>query len=660
MHHAVTRRTLIQGTALAAVGAASMAGVVRADEVVPPFESTVPWDAEYDVIVAGYGAAGAFAAISAAECGTKVLLMEKAIKPLAGGNSRYGQNFNCPTDREPVIQYFKNLRGAFTEVQSDEVIEFLIDGFMTFEDWLLDHGYPAEQIQYATRPEYPELYPDAEFTGFRKITLRPDSRYNAQDVNAALECLRAIVEEMRDSIDVWYDAPAEHLVQDPTTRIVHGVTTTHDGAPYAVRAKNGVVLATGGFENNLEMIQNFTGYEKLVAKGCWCNTGDAIVMAQEVGAKLWHMTNCAAPDANVVNPYHGLCYGWTCACGDKVPPNAWYGTMGMHSSIIVGPDGTRFMNEACNETRNHRHGQVNYHGAWMHQPWPGHAWQITDEASVLAGAKPYTCWSDGWAEELDLGIAVKADTLEELGMLIGVDGTALEATVARYNAMCEQGFDEDYNRQVECLFPFVGEGPWYAVELVAGVTNTDGGAMRNIRCEVLNPSEEPIPHLYSAGTNGSFWVGCYNGGGNMGENYVTGVEAGKNAAEPKDDVTQESCLVAEPVNFADTYERTVFDCAEGQYVGRYAGMNGELAVRVTFDGSRIVNVEVLEHNETPQVGTRAVEQLPAIIVEHDSTAVDTIAGATRTSAAIIIAVESCMREAGVEIKTSEQETATLQ
>lgn len=674
----MSRRDLVKGAGASAAGAA-IAGAAVAASVSPlaaaqaaeaganagaseSFESTVAWDAEYDVVVAGYGAAGAFAAIAAAEAGAHVLILEKGQKAQAGGNSRFGQNFMAYTDRDDAIQYMKNLRGGYTAIQDDAAIEFLVDGYMTFYDWLKAHDIPEEEITYASRPEYPELWPDVDadgkYTGFRKITLRPDMRYNPQDVNAALEMLRGIVKGMAGSIDVWYGAPAERLIQDASTKVVHGVKTEVDGASYNVRAKNGVVLATGGFENDPAMLQNFTGYAGLVAKGAQLNTGDGIKMAAEAGAQLWHMTTCAAPDANIVNPNTGCTYGWTCTCGNMVPPNGWYGDMGMGGSIVVGPDGTRFMNEACNETRNSRHGQTDFHGTWTHMPWPSKAYMVFDEACRLEGHKPYNCFSDGLEDEIASGMVLKADTLEELGEAIGIDGAAIQATIDRYNGFCANGLDEDWGRQPECLFPVACEPPYYAIELVAGVTNTDGGPKRDTSCAILDQRDQPIGHLYGAGTCGSFLVGNYNGGGNMGENYVTGSQAGRSAAEPKDD-TDQTDLVASPVNFADDYADPQIELGEGQYAGHGPGMGGDIWVRLTVTDGTIVDLEVVEQSETPGVGTPAIEQLPGIILAAGNTDVDTISGATRTSAGIILATEDCMRQAGIEVVYSGEETATL-
>lgn len=665
MENGYSRRTFLKGAAFATTGAlagfttlagcapqASGQGGVQAATEGTPFENTVEWDAEYDVIVCGFGASGACAAIGAADNGAKVLLLEKGDATLAGGNSRYGQNFMAYTDRDLAIQYMKNMRGGHTEVQGDDVIEFLVDGFMSFHDWLIDHGLPEEHIKYATRPEYPELWPNGEDTeGFRKITIRTDERFGADRLNANLAFFTSVIKDNRDQIDVWYASSADALVQDPFTKTIHGVKTTHDGKQYTVRAKNGVVLATGGFENNLEMIQNFTGYEEMFAKGCHLNTGDSVAMAAEAGAQLWHMANLAAPDPNFISPYTGIAYDWNCASD---------GNIGKTSAIFVAGDGTRFMNECAEETFNSRHGKTNFHGTWVHMPWPRNTWMIADENARTTGHAPYSFWSEGWENELAQGWLVQADTLEALADKIGIDGEALASTVERYNRLCEQGLDEDWGRDPEGLVAFSGQGPFYAMEMKPCVTNTDGGAKRNTKCEVLDPRDEPIPHLYSAGSFGSFLIGDYNGGGNMGECFVSGTEAGKNAATVKDDVSQESALSKDAVNFACTWEDTPFDTADGQYLGRYGGRGGTLTVRVTVDGQKIENIEVMEEHETKGIGSRAVEAMPQRIVDAQSTDVDTVSGATATSAAIILATEQALKEAGVALKTSGDKTETPQ
>ena len=94
------------------------------------FERTVAWDAEYDVIVIGFGAAGATASVTAADAGAKVLLLEKAPEALAGGNSRVcmqWMGYVAPEDHDKAVAYMKALRGDFL-TPSDAIIESYISG----------------------------------------------------------------------------------------------------------------------------------------------------------------------------------------------------------------------------------------------------------------------------------------------------------------------------------------------------------------------------------------------------------------------------------------------------------------------------------------------------------------------------------------------------
>ena len=104
--------------------------------------------------------------------------------------------------------------------------------------------------------------------------------------------------------------------------------------------------------------------------------------------------------------------------------------------------------------------------------------------------------------------------------------------------------------------------------------------------------------------------------------------------------------VAEQVAPVETepYEAPVYECAEGQYVGTGDGMS-VVTARVTMDGDAIAQVEVLGGSETPRIGSIAIEQIPAAIVEAQSTEVDVVAGATRTSRGIIAAVNDALTQA---------------
>lgn len=136
------------------------------------------------------------------------------------------------------------------------------------------------------------------------------------------------------------------------------------------------------------------------------------------------------------------------------------------------------------------------------------------------------------------GWILKADTIEELGEMIKkkkenlnlMDPKALAETVARFNDFCAKGEDTDFHRTKNSLQP-ISQGPFYAMELVAGGPNTKGGLAANAKREVLDWDLNPIPGLYAVGEIASAFKFVYQGGGNLSELIVFGQVAGKEVAK---------------------------------------------------------------------------------------------------------------------------------
>ena len=466
------------------------------------FADTVAWNMTYDVVVAGYGAAGATAAISASDAGASVLLLEKAPKGAEGGNSKFaGQDVMGPTTYEGGLAYYKALRGMFTESTSDSMLETYVAECVKNPDYLVSLGAVREEFWDKPWPEFPE------FEGADTIHTWI---VGGQSFQGTLYKLLQDNVAKRD-IDVLFEARARHLIQDPYTKEILGVQFEKDGQMVNVRATNGVVLATGGFEANQEMIQNFLQQPYVYVVAAVYNEGDGIKMAQEVGADLWHMSNSA-----------GFSWGFQ----PEGQPTA-VRSLTLNKGIIVGPTGERFMNE----TTSSRHGKINYGGRWIAMPTPLPAYYIFDEAARLAGPVSRN-WSEGNVDEIEKGWIVKADTVAELAEKIGLDAETLQATLDKYNGFVDAGEDIQYGRNPETLVA-VKEGPFYALEIGPTMLNTQGGAKRNEKAEVLDVNGNPIPHLYSAGEMGALFADMYNGGGNLGECVAFGRIAGANAAAAK-------------------------------------------------------------------------------------------------------------------------------
>lgn len=589
----------------------------------PGFEKKVQWNGEYDVIVVGFGGAGAASSIAAADAGAKVLLLEKAPQGEEGGNTRYAaQIVLSPKDREKAITYFKAMRGGFSNL-SDKMIEVIVDGAMENRSYVQSLG--AKKLVDFPLTEYPEL-PGAD--GISTFVIDGEL-WSAKLWNLLHDNVLA----RSSKIDVWYSAPATALIQDPDTKIVHGVKVSSGGKSYSIRAKNGVILASGGFENNIDMIQNYTQLPYAYSKGARFNTGDGIKMAMRVGAELWHMSTLSGPDVNFKAPELPIAFGY----GIQNPAESvFFSGVTTRSVIMVGSDGTRFVDESTFP----RHGHINNHGTWVSMQIPTPSYMIFDEAARLKGPL-YPSWSKDNAEEIAKGWIVKADSVAALAAKIKVPAAALEAQVARYNKYCEDKADPVFDRDPKYL-KAIGPGPYYAIELSPSFTNTQGGPKRNEKAEILDVDGAPIPHLYGAGELGSVYPDIYNGGGNLSECLFFGRIAGKGAAAQKKDVVADALYKGKsPVVKADD-AIPASDPVHGIYYGVGTGMGGKIVVKVTLSGKTISKIEIVKDSETEGISKKALADVPPAIVAAQSTKVDVVSGATNTSNGIMAAVADAL------------------
>ena len=178
-----------------------------------PYLQTVRWDAEYDVVIAGYGFAGGAAAIAAADAGARVLLLEKAPLGQEGGNSRYAAQQalwidDTKASEADILRYFQTLRGKNTN-PSDEVYKTFIAEAKKQVDYLKFLGAKDPVKSYYA--EYPE-YPGAAAIGLT-IVKAPGGDGRLYGL------IQANVKKRADKIDVWFEAPATKLLQalDPET-----------------------------------------------------------------------------------------------------------------------------------------------------------------------------------------------------------------------------------------------------------------------------------------------------------------------------------------------------------------------------------------------------------------------------------------------------------
>ena len=617
----LSRRSFLKGTAAAALSMAAasvMAQPAKAEESVP-FEKTVSWDAEFDAVVIGFGGAGASTAIAAADAGAKVLIVEKAPEGKAGGNSVICMQWICGTsDKAETVKYIKALRGKFT-TPSDEMIEEYVNGMAENFDWIKSLG--AENPQYFNYCEFPELEGSSSFTPFTVAGNTGMSANAFGGDGAAYHLLKDNV-NARENITVWYEAEASRLIQDGVSKIVHGVAVKIDGKTVNVRAKNAVVLACGGFENNKEMQQDYAERYFWPSTGnVHYNTGDGIRMALDVGADLWHMSNIVT---NI--EYY-----------DEENQYATFGFQGTGRGIMVGPDGTRFTNEYA--TR--RHGKFSVAGTWENSPLPDYMYSIFDANGRAQGRLHFT-WSDDSQAEIDKGWVVEADTIEALCEKIGLDAEKVQASIDRWNGFVDGGVDLAFDRTKNLVR--IDTPPYYAVKITPCMGNTQGGPRKNIDGQVLNPYGEVIPHLYTNGELGDIWSNCYKASCNFGGGMIFGRKIGRAIAVPAKDNMQDSVMDGR-ANYVPEAKTSEYALAENEYIGEGKGKGGTpIKVKVTMSGDKIEKIDVLDHSETPVLSDKAFDEVIPAIIEANSADVDIASGATLTSNGIIEAVRNALAQ----------------
>jgi succinate dehydrogenase/fumarate reductase flavoprotein subunit len=508
----IGRRGFLSGSA--AAGAALAAGLTPQQakaEGAPP-----KWNKEVDVVIVGTGHAGLAAAITAADAGAKVVVLEKMKKELEGGNSKVSGNmWWTPTDLPQALQYIEALSFGLT---GKECVQALAEEMLKLNDWLEKLGIKRAPLGIF-QPEHPEL-PGA-------ACVRTWSNGGAGEGRLWIP-LREQMEKR--NVEVMYEAPAKALVQR-SSREIEGVRTEVAGKPYFIKARKGVILCCGGFEFDFEMQKQFLPGWPIYCQGSPGNTGDGIRMAQEAGAALWHMNNPLAGLGGIVVP-------------EFAPVVIPIGISGS-GHIRVDKSGKRFMSEY----RVSRHGfgvkeYILYFDGVIGDFTRLPCFAIFDETTRLKGPLASSRkfgwfgwfsgyeWSKDNGKEIEKGWIVKGESVADLAAKLGMKPGDLEATVARYNENCKQQVDPDFDRPKQSLVA-IDKPPFYAVKLFPTMYNTQGGPKRNGKCQVVDPYDRPIPRLYSAGELGSFWGWMYNGGGNNAECLCTGQIAARNAVALK-------------------------------------------------------------------------------------------------------------------------------
>lgn len=440
---------------------------------------------EYDVVIIGSGGGGMASAIEAHDAGASVAIFEKM--PVVGGNtlrSSGGMNAAGTTVQEeegveddPEVFFEETLEGGHGE-NDQELLRYMTENAAEGIEWLDSIDITLGTLSYSGGMSEPRAH--------RPTDGSPVGGYLVEGLSDNL---------WEREIPVFLNSEVTSLLEEDGEE--SGVEVTVGQTDEATVDAGAVVVATGGFGANFEMIteydNNLEGYVTTNHEGA---TGDGIQMIQDVGGDVVDMGYIQIhPTVHQEDGY---------LISESVRGSG---------AILVNQAGERFIDEL--QPRD-----VVSEGVLEEEG--GYAYLIGDAA--LRERVPAV---DHYDEQ---GLIIEADTIEELATEIDVDVENLASTLESWNESVQNGDDTEQGRTTAIDYE-LNEGPFFASQIAPGVHHTMGGVRINTNTEVLDADGNTIPHLYAAGETVGGVHGANRIGGNaVAEIIVFGRQAGEQAA----------------------------------------------------------------------------------------------------------------------------------
>lgn len=490
-----------------------------------------PESVDADVVVVGAGNAALTAALTAHECGKRVLVLEAAPYEERGGNSRFaGAIFRMvheglddvadlltedardwldkvEVSPYPAEHYLADLNATSAGQSDKELIETVVTRSRETATWMRSHGVRFELT--VGKLLDPEKMPANE-----AYKLPPGGAVRIKNEGIGLiENLFAAVE--KTGIEVWYDSPAHDLITIGNQ--VVGVQVRKDDR--FVNVHGAVVLACGGFEASPEMRQQYLGegWDLVKVRGSRFNNGAMLRRSLEAGAQAYgHWGGCHASPLDADAPPVG-----DLRLTDKLSRYSYpYG-------ILVNVHGERFVDEGEDEV------WLTYAktGSLIRQQPRALAFQIFDQKTIHLLEPRYRT-----------GTPITAPTIGELAEKLGIHGDELIRTVEKFNAETRDGAFEPFAKDSLATRPGlvppksnwaqpIDQPPFVAYRVTCGITFTYGGLRTDKEARVINHEGKPMSGLFATGEiAGGFFFHNYPAGAGLMRGAVFGRIAGSAAA----------------------------------------------------------------------------------------------------------------------------------
>ena len=554
MSKEISRRDFLKGAAAGALTAAltsATSGIAFADDAPAATEeqSSTWYDAKYfakpdpitdiaetvetDVVVVGAGNGGLIAGASVVDQGAKLILVEKNAMPIswAGEMGAYNtklmkEKYGIEYSDEELLEISNEIcRYASYENDQRLVNLWLFNSGRTM-DWFVDqmeskgvHMFletDMKDCRYMNKPQTHTVYETFEELG--------PNYMGSQLANP--KWVEIIGEK---GGDIMWETTAKQLVQDADGKVTGIIVQAKDGKYIQINAAKGVILSTGGYGGNPEMMAALRYRDKDVIcnnLGCAFAMGDGIKMAMWAGADIdRNHSGGIAFDRAAVDLDHHTGAPYTTGLGD-----IWW--PGSQPWLNLNTRGERF----CNEDNTY-----DFHiNSWLMQP--GHiCFQIFDSnywsdvvafhtticsrvvavpgarnSEVLPNVMPCKDGEQFYnvyiKPALDSGKLMQADSLDELADKLGFEGQFKEnflKSVERYNELCDGGVDLDFGKQKKDMTP-IKQGPFYGIAIGEWLLATMNGVRVNTNLQAIKPDGEAIEGLYVVGNDmGGFFANSY-------------------------------------------------------------------------------------------------------------------------------------------------------
>ncbi len=456
------------------------AKVTPTEQAATPVEETK----SADLVVIGAGGAGMTAALEATNNGLKVILIEKqemvggnTIKATGGMNAAGTKLQKSEGVNDSVEVFIDDTMSSGNYINNEELVRTLAEKSAEGVDWLESIGAPLTSLTISGGASF--------------------KRMHAPEGGAAVGpyIVQALSKQLSDkNVEILYNTAATELLTKDG--VITGVVANGKNTKYTINCE-AVVLATGGFGANLEMVAkynpDFAGFKTTNAPGI---VGDGIKMAEAVGANVIDMEQ--------IQVHPTVEQETSTLITESVRGNG---------AILVNKNGERFFNELSTRDLVSK--------AIMEQEG-GFAYLIFDQQvrDKLSAIETY----------VSAGLVEEADNLSDLASKIGVDSETLIKTVADWNDTINHSKKDAFNRTTGMDQP-ISVAPYYAIKVAPAIHHTMGGVQIDTQAQVLSKTGAVIPGLFAAGEVTGGVHGANRIGGNaIAEVIVFGRIAGQSAA----------------------------------------------------------------------------------------------------------------------------------